>query len=97
MPKASHFVPNKQLVLVFLKANTLNKVHFFQRESTGERAKDSAGSSLESHPGQPLIVFREGGGRETRALKTPETYKRGLETACFLYPRLGFVNVCVFC
>jgi hypothetical protein len=39
-------------------------VHYFQREGTGERAKDGAGSSLESHPGKPLIVFRgKKGGR----------------------------------
>lgn len=36
MPKASHFVPNKQLDFLFFKQNTLNKVHYFQGESTGK-------------------------------------------------------------
>lgn len=61
-------------------------MHYFQREGTGERAKDGAGSSLESHPGKPLIVFRgKKGGRweENVSSQNLRDSHKGLETVCF--------------
>ena len=92
-----HFVPNKQLKKKKRKKKgqyPLNKVHQFQWVSVRKRPKDSAGTSQKSHPGRPLIVFREYStktknrrirrGKETSTLKSQEKHSKStsLEISC---------------
>lgn len=79
MQYAFHFVPKKQLKKKKKKKKKgqypLNKLHQFQWVSVRKRPKDSAGTSWKSHPGRPLIVFRE---YSTKKKKEEEENKQTL-------------------